>query len=214
MFKNIKAAIFDLDGTLVDSMHVWEQIDNDFLKSKGLEVPSNLKEEITHLSFQQTAEYFKNRFKLNESPEELMEIWHNMAYEHYCNDIKLKDGAYEFLSLLKSKNIKIGLATSNSRPLLTASLKLNNILEFFDSITTTDEVENSKNCPDIYLLSAKRLGVKPEECIVFEYILEAVKGAKLANMKVVAVYDKAAQHQKDSLMRTADKYINKFYDLL
>lgn len=214
MLKNIKAAIFDLDGTLVDSMWVWEQIDIDFLSSKGIEMPKNLKEEINHLSFQQTAHYFKERFSLKESPEELMDIWHNMAYDHYCKDIKLKDGVFEYLSYLKSKNIKIGLATSNSIPLLTAALKSNNIMYFFDEISITNEVSTGKNNPDIYLLSAKKLGVSPEECIVFEDIIEAVNGAKKANMFVVAIYDKCAEHQKESLIAKADKYIMSFNDLL
>ena len=214
MFKNIKAAIFDLDGTLVDSMWIWEQIDTDFLASKGIPVPANLKEEINHLSFQQTAHYFKDRLSLKESTEELMDTWHHMAYHHYCNDVKLKEGALEFLSYLKQQNIKIGLATSNSMPLLTAALESNNILHFFDEISTTNEVSTGKNNPDVYILSAKKLGVSPEECIVFEDIIEAVNGAKKANMKVVAVYDKAAEHQKESLTKLADKYIMSFNELI
>ena len=114
MFENIKGAIFDLDGTLVDSMWVWSQIDIDYLKSKGYEMPENLNSEICHLSFIQTANYFKERFNLSDSIETISNDWHNMAFKHYSENVKLKNGVKQFLDKLKEKNIKIALATSNS----------------------------------------------------------------------------------------------------
>ncbi len=208
-----KAAIFDLDGTLIDSMWIWEKIDHDYLSSKGLAIPSNLKDEINHLSFNQTAHYFKNRFQLTESIEEILKTWNDMAYNHYSNNISLKEGAKELLTYLKTNNIKIALATSNSETLLTVALKSTGIYEYFDVISTTNEVDKGKNFPDIYLLTANKLGVTPNNCVVFEDILEAVKGAKLANMKVCAVYDKYAEYQKEQLSLTADEYINNFKDI-
>lgn len=212
--NTIKAAIFDLDGTLVDSMWVWEQIDIDYLTEKGKTIPKNLKEDINHLSFQQTAEYFKERFQLNDSIEEIMNSWHLMAYEHYSKNIKLKTGALDFLNKLKSLGIKIGLATSNSIQLLEAVLHNNNIYHLFDAITITDEVKKSKDNPDIYLLAAKKLNVNPKDCMVFEDIIAAVEGAKLAGMKVTAIYDKSAEHQKDILLEKCDRYIYDYTDLL
>lgn len=212
--NNIKAVIFDLDGTLVDSMWVWEQIDIDYLSQKGKLVPPDLKEEITHLSFSQTAEYFKKRFELVDSIEDIMNSWHQMAYHHYSKNIKLKSGAFDFLNKLKSLGIKIGLATSNSLPLLEATLHNNNIYHLFDSITITDEVKKSKDNPDIYLLSAKKLGISPPECMVFEDILPAAKGAKLAGMKVTAIYDKHSEDQRDDLINICDNYIYDYTDLL
>lgn len=212
--NNIKAAIFDLDGTLIDSMWVWEQIDIDYLSSRGKSIPKGLKEKINHLSFKQTAEYFKDNFKLVESIEEIMDCWHLMAYEHYSKNVRLKVGALEFLEKLKSLGIKIGLATSNSTPLLEAALHANNIYDLFDAITITDEVKRSKANPDIYLLSAKKLNVSPEDCMVFEDILAAVEGAKLAGMRVTGVFDKSAEHQKNDLLEKCDYYIQDFRDLL
>lgn len=212
--SNIKAAIFDLDGTLVDSMWVWQQIDIDYLSKKGHAVPSNLNDEITHLSFTQTAEYFKNRFSIEESVDEIMNTWNEMAFNHYKNNVKLKNGALEYLKKLKESGIKIGLATSNSMPLLTVTLKNNNAFELFDSITVTDEVKKSKSNPDIYLLAAKKLGVEPKYCMVFEDIIAAVNGAKLAGMKVTGVYDEHAKHQVNDLKNTCDNYIYSYEELL
>ena len=214
MFTDMKAAIFDLDGTLIDSMWVWEQIDKDYLESIGHPVPPNLKDDITHLSLSQTAVYFKKRFNIKDSIDSIISTWSNMAYYQYANNIHLKKGAFEFLSHLKASNIKIGLATSNSIDLLTAVLKNNKIYDFFDTITVSDEVKVGKDNPDIYLLSAKKLGVSPSECIVFEDIPAAVSGAKKANMKVVAICD---EYEKDShplLKEMADRYIYNYFELL
>lgn len=214
MLKNIKGAIFDLDGTLVDSMWVWRQIDEDYLNSKGYSVPEKLNSEICHLSFTQTAHYFKERFNLSDSIDTILDDWNKLAYDHYSNNVKLKEGAKVFLDKLKSNNIKIALATSNSYALLETCLKNNDIYEYFDSITTTDEVSNGKNCPDVYLLAAKKINVRPEECIVFEDILPAINGAKAANMTVVAVHDEHSEGELDEIIKSSDKYINSYFDLI
>lgn len=214
MLNNIKAAIFDLDGTLVDSMWVWSKIDINYLKNKGYAVPENLKRDIEHLSFNQTAIYFKEKFNLNDSIEKIVADWHDMAYYHYSTNVKLKSGVKEFLDYLKSCNVKIGLATSNSTSLLEPCLKNNKIYDYFDSITTTDEVSNGKNSPDVYLLTAQKLGVSPRNCVVFEDILPAAQAAKCAGMKVIAVKDDECLNSKKDFIEYTDKYINSFFDLL
>ncbi len=214
MLNDIKGAIFDLDGTLVDSMWVWTQIDVDYLKMKGYSMPDDLRSEIVHLSFAQTAVYFKEKFNLDDSIEKITQDWHDMAFDHYSNNVKLKLGVKDFLNMLKALKIKIALATSNSIPLLEACLKNNGIYHYFDSITTTDEVSTGKDCPDVYLLAANKLGIHPKDCLVFEDILPAVQGAKAANMKVIAVEDTECLDSKEDLLKYADKYIHSFEELL
>ncbi|WP_066875082.1 HAD family hydrolase [Clostridium mediterraneense] len=217
MLNNIKAAIFDLDGTLVDSMWIWEQIDLDYLTQIGHidDVDfKQLKADINHLSFRGTAEYFKNRFNIKESIDEICDIWHQMAYDNYKNKVHLKEGAKEFLTELKNSGIKIGLATSNSFELLEVCLKANGVYDLFDAVTITGEVERGKNFPDVYLLAADRLGVVPEDCMVFEDIPTAVQGAKKANMQVTAIYDKASANHQDELKKVADNYIMSYKELL
>lgn len=214
MFPNIKAAIFDLDGTLVDSMWVWDKIDKDYFNSINIPMPKNLKEEINHLSFEQTALYFKTKYNLTSSIEDIILNWTNMAIHEYSHEVPLKEGALDYIQYLKKNKIKIGLATSNSYPLLEATLKNNNIYHYFDTITTSSEVNKSKSNPDVYLLAAKKLGISPSSCVVFEDIMEGVLGAKSAGMKTVAVYDKYAIHQKNELINVADLYIENYFELL
>ena len=212
--NRFKAAIFDLDGTLIDSMGIWKVIDEEYLKKYGFDVPENLQEEITHLTIIETAMYFKEKFNIKDDIETIINTWNEMAYHHYSNNIKLKEGVIEFFDYLKNNNIKIALATSNTKILLEATLKNNNIYHYFDSITISEEVGVSKANPDIYLLSAQRLGVEPKDCIVFEDIVQAVRGAKLANMTVYSIYDESSADQKEELMRISDKYINNYLELI
>lgn len=213
MLKNIKGAIFDMDGTLIDSMWIWSKVDEEYLKKRNIDLPENLKEEIEHMSFLEVAQYFKNRFNLPDTLEEIQSEWNSMAIDYYSNDVNLKPGAKEFLSLLKSKGVKIGLATSNYSLLIEIALKKNKVYDFFDSITTTDEVTRGKDFPDVYLLAAERLNLKPEECVVFEDILPAVKGAKSANMLVVGVHDLYSEYQKQDIIDCADMYISQYTEL-
>ena len=212
--KNIEAVIFDLDGTLIDSMGIWAKIDEEYLKKFNIDVPKNLHEDITHLTLTQTANYFKTRFNIEDDEETIIKTWNDMATYHYSNTIQLKDGVIEYLNYLKEKNIKISLATSNSVNLSEATLKKNKIYDYFETITVTEEVKKSKSNPDVYLLSANKMNVKPENCLVFEDAVQAVKGAKLAGMTVYAIYDEVSKDKKEELTKYADLYIENYRELI
>ena len=115
MLTNIDAVIFDLDGTLLDSMQVWKNIDIEFLGEREITPPLDLSRQIEGMSFQETATCFKELFSLPESIDEIQDIWHSMAFDKYKNEVQLKEGAYEFLHILKSRNIKLGIASRPSR---------------------------------------------------------------------------------------------------
>lgn len=213
MLNNIEAAIFDMDGTLVDSMWIWDEIDREYLAKHGIEVPPTLSTDIAHLNFHDVALYFKNTFNLPYNQAEIEGHWNDMAFEAYAKKIKLKPGVKAFLEILKTNNIKIALATSNNKLLLEVCLKANGIYEYFDSITLTSEVDRGKNFPDVYLLSAEKVGAKPENCIVFEDLLTAVKGAKKAGMKVIGVYDEASIDHHNDIKEVADDFILDYHSL-
>lgn len=217
MINNIKAAIFDLDGTLIDSMGIWVQIDIDYIKEIGYNEEVDLialKKAINHLSFNDTAKYFKDRFNIPQSVEEIGQRWNDMAREKYEKEIKLKEGAFEFLTELKKSGVKIGLATSNSYELATASLKANGILDLFETITITNEAPRGKNFPDVYLLAAERLNVEAKDIAVFEDIPTAVEGAKKGGFTVVGVSDSYSSHHKEEMMDKSDLFIESYAELL
>lgn len=209
----VGGVIFDMDGTLIDSMWLWMEIDVEFLGRYGIPYVEGLQQKIEGKSFKETAIYFKEEFKIPETIEYMMDEWNHMAYDKYNNEVFLKEGVYDFLLKLKKENIPIGIATSNSRILVNTVLKRLNVIDFFDAIVTADEVENGKPAPDVYLAGAKALGANPKDCLVFEDILKGVMAGKAAGMKVCAVYDEYAAYV-DEMKDLSDYYIHSFKELL
>lgn len=214
MLQNIKAVIFDVDGTLVDSMWIWKQVDIDFLKRRKTELPLDLQKDIEGLSYTATAEYFKERFRLPETVEEIKEEWREMADDFYNSIIPLKAGVKELLQIIRNNNLKIGIATSNSRELVETMIKKHEIGEYFDSIRTSCEVPRSKPFPDVYLQAAKDLGVMPQDCLVFEDTVAGATAAKAAGMRVIAIYDQISAESRVHLEQLAELYIMDFHEFI
>lgn len=214
LFDNIKAIIFDMDGTLVDSMWIWKQIDIDFFKMFDFDFPGDMQKEIEGMSFYQTAVYFKERYNFPITVEEMIDIWNEMAHEKYANEVFLKPGAKEFLEYCKSHNIKLGIATSNSRFLFDAVREHLKLDEYFDCMLTGTEITNGKPAPDVYLTVAGRLQINPEDCLVFEDIIPGIMAGHNANMKVVAIADLYSANDEEQKSEMADYFINDYYDVL
>jgi HAD superfamily hydrolase (TIGR01509 family) len=210
----MKAAIFDLDGTLIDSMGVWDDIACNFLKGRGIPVPDGIGYKLKNMSFQESAQYYIDTFALPETWEELIGIWNELAYQAYAENINLKDGAFAYLTKLAKNGIQIGLATATDRKLAVACLRRHGILSFFQAIVTLGEVGKGKEEPDIFLQVAGKLEVSPSGCVVFEDSLHAVKGAKKAGMKVWVIYDRFSECERPQLEALADRYLLGFQELL
>lgn len=213
MLQDIKAVIFDLDGSLVDSMWIWRDIDIAYLGRFGIELPEELQTEIEGKSFSETAVYFKERFQIPDSLEQMKEEWNKMAWDKYMYEVMLKPGADVFLEYCIKKGIKLGIATSNSRQLVEAVADARGFGKNFDCIMTACEVEKGKPSPDIYLAVADKLGVDPANCLVFEDITPGIMAGKNAGMRVCAVEDDYSMHQMEEKKVLADFYIKDYYEI-
>lgn len=213
MLENIKAVLFDLDGTLVDSMWVWNDIDIEYLARFGLSLPDDLQKAIEGMSFTETAIYVKERFSLPDSIEKMKEDWNAMAFDKYVNEVPLKRGVPEFLSICSQKGIKLGIATSNSRQLVDAIIASHGLTRHFDGIVTGCEVNRGKPWPDVYLETARKCGIFPEHCLVFEDIIPGIQAGKNAGMKVCAVADVYSACQEQEKRKLADYYIEDFTEI-
>ncbi len=215
MLNEIDGVIFDLDGTLVDSMWIWSKIDLDFIEERGLQMtPAELMEAVAHFSFMETAQYFKTRFALPETIEEIAGIWNRQAEIHYTTNVFLKNGVREFLLSLKAQGIKMGVASSNSRHLVQSCLDSLAISHYFHTVVTTDESGAvSKSQPDVYLLAARRMAVEPDRTLVFEDVFSAMQGAKGAGMRVIGIKDKHTQLSDDSVLEICEAYLEDFTTL-
>lgn len=214
MLKGKKAAIFDLDGTLVDSMWMWKAIDIEFLGRFGYGCPDDLQRAIEGMSFSETAVYFKERFSLPMELDEIKDIWVKMSIDKYRYEVPLKPGAEAFLKELRGRGFKLGIATSNGRDMVDAVLGSLKVEPYFDVVTTACEVAAGKPAPDIYLKVSESLNVNPRQCLVFEDIPAGILAGKRAGMTVCAVEDEFSLDLTREKQSMADYYIKDYEELL
>ncbi len=214
MIKGIEAILFDLDGSLVDSMWIWRDIDVEYLGRFGIELPDGLQREIEGMSFSETACYFKKRFQIPDEIEKMKSDWNQMAWDKYTHEVPLKKGAGEFVEYCYKHGIKLGIATSNSRELVENVIGVLGISEYFTCIVTGCDVEHGKPAPDVYLEAARQCHVAPDKCLVFEDIVPGIMAGKAAGMKVCAVEDAYSAEQTEEKIRMADYYIKDYEEVV
>lgn len=200
-------AIFDLDGTLLDSLHVWEDIDVRFLEKYGHRATPDYTREVTMLGFRKAAEYTVERYALSASPEEVIREWNEMSEEAYARTIQLKPGAREYLLSLRDHGVRLGIATALDPSRVRDVLVNNSVYDLFSSQTTLHEVSRGKGFPDIYLLEAQKLGIPPDQITVYEDLLLGVRGAKAGGFTVCGVYDSYTGEDWQEIVRLADRII-------
>lgn len=205
------AAVFDLDGTLLDSTWVWRQVDEAFFARRGIRTPEDYARAIQGMSFRETAEYTVRRFDLPETAEAVSAEWMRMTAEAYARRVQLKPGALSYLRGLKRAGVRLAVATANRRELFVPALSRCGALELFDAVCTSAEVGDcGKGDGALFRLAAARLGVAPADCAVFEDTLEGVAGAKGAGMRAYAVRDAGNRHNAAAIAALADGTIDDF----
>lgn len=214
MLTGKKAVIFDMDGSLVDSMWIWTEVDKIFMEKYHLTMPENFYKDIEGMSFTETAQYFLDTFpNLPCTLEDVKQQWQEMTMELYQTKVTLKPGAGEFLERMKEAGIRLGIATSNARALAEAALEALHVRRYFDVIKTSCEVAKGKPAPDVYLKAAEELHVKPEECLVFEDVPSGILAGKNAGMTVCAVDDLFSRPYEAEKRALADYYIRDYKEV-
>lgn len=205
--KDFKGHIFDLDGTLTRSNHVWSKIDEEFLGKRGIKVPEDYFKQVSAMNFEQAAVYTNDRFSLGENIQDIMKEWFDMAVYEYTNVIELCGNAGEYVRKLKEQGRKIALATASTEELYKPVLKRNGILECFDCFVSTEQVKRGKGFPDVYELAAEKLGLDAKACVVYEDIVEGIKGAKAGGFFAVACLNDYYSHDWDEMREIADETV-------
>ena len=209
---NILGAIFDLDGTLLDSMRLWADIDAQFLGERGIPVTESYTQAVKNMNFSSAAAYTKARYNLPESEEQIKAIWRQMCAKSYACDVSLKEGAAQYLQKLKQNGVKLCIATVLEQKIYRPALTRCGIADLFDCAVEVSEVGKGKEYPDIYIEAARRMGLHPSQCAVYEDILIAVRSAKAAGCIAVGVYDPSSASDRPAIEKTADYYIRSFCD--
>ena len=185
----IKGIIFDLDGTLLNSLDVWEKVDALFLKKRGIEVTKDYSEALLHMRFSEAAVYTIERYHLNETVDEVMAEWMNLAKEMYLNEVTLKEGVYTFIHSLKEKRYPLAILTSCHQELFEPCLIKSGIFDCFDVIVESNRVNLSKAQPEIYQLTLNKLGLDASECVFFDDVYSSLKIAHDLGIHIVAMND-------------------------
>ena len=212
-WKSIRAAVFDLDGTLIDSARIWQEVDEIFFARRGMAVPPGYAEEIAHLGFAESAALTVRRYLPSERAEEVIEEWRALSLSRYRAEAGaryFKPGAIRLVSRMREAGLRLCVATASLPEFFRPILRAGGIESLFDDVVTVADAGKNKSFPDIFLLSANKLRLAPERCVAFEDSLAALRAAKRAGMRTVAVYDKASEGQRETLEAEADAFVYGF----
>lgn len=208
----IKGAIFDVDGVLLNSMPVWENLGELYLKRQGIEAERGLGQTLFTMSLEEAADYMIANYRLEKTPEQIIEGLNREVKDFYENKVPLKEGARQYLSDLKERGIPMVIATSGDRKNAEAALRRLKVLSYFDAFFTCSEIGSGKSQPDIYHAAALQLDLDPGEIWLFEDALHAIRTAAGAGFKTAAVYDKSNDRDLAQIWKTADVYLPEFAD--
>ena len=207
----IKGAIFDLDGTLLDSMFIWDTIGEEYLRSLGKEPHEDLKETFMTLTLEEAAVYYREHYRVTLSVKEIVDGVNSMVEQTYRTKVTLKPGIAEYLAWLKENGVRMCVATVTDRYLVEETLERLGVRHYFSEIFTCAEVGFGKDKPVIYQKALEHLETEKRDTYVFEDMLFALNTAKTDGFPTVGVYDRHEVHQ-DELKELADYYIFDFTD--
>ena len=205
----IKCAIFDFDGTLFDSMFIWESVGEIYLRSLGKEPKPTLRENVRALSLYQSACYFRKEYDLPLSEEQIMSGINKTIEHFYINEVMPKPYVTEFLDEMKQKGIPMCIATASDRYQIEAALSRCGMSHYFDAIFTCSEVGYGKDEPVIFRKAMEYFSSDRSSSIIFEDALHAIKTAKNDGFTVVSVFDNSEKRQ-DEIRAISDCYIRDF----
>lgn len=203
----IKGAIFDVDGTILDSMGIWDEAGIRYLRSKGIEAPKNLGDILFAMTITEAAVYLKETFALKERTDDIEQGILDTVKDYYYEEAPLKNNVAEVLELLERNQIPMAVASSSEKAHIEAAFQRLGILPYFQAIYTCGEVGEGKESPLIFEKACEALGRKPEETYVFEDALHAIHTAKKAGFQTVGIYDRYSEKDQKEIQKTADVYI-------
>ena len=209
-----QAAIFDMDGTLLESMGVWKDITTQFLNRRSIELTDADVRKFRDMTLEESLPLIVKMHNLTDTVEDVFAEFSALAADAYMNSIPMKPFAKEYIEKLHAAGVKIAIATSGYDKLCRGALTRLGVMDKIDAVALSSEVGVNKSNPDVYLLAARRLGAEPKDCMVFEDILIGIQGAKKAGMQTTAVADFSNADEWEQLKNAADRSIESWKELL
>lgn len=210
----LQSAIFDMDGTLLDSMHIWNDLGPNLLRSMGIEPAPDLADRVMVLTLREGAQLCKEEYGLSLPVDEIIQQIEDQVRDFYERQVQAKPGVQKFLSLLKMEGVWMYVATNTDRHLAEAALRHAGIDQYFRGILTCSEIGVGKNdSPEIYERAMTRLRSTKKDTVIFEDALHAIRTAKKAGFRVCGVYDPSAEADQAEIRRLSDYYIRSFEEM-
>lgn len=206
---NIKSAIFDMDGTLTDSMHVWRNLGNLYLESKGIVPEPELQEKVLTLTMMEAAEYMKQRYGLQGEPEQIVKEVYQLIEGFYRTEVQEKPGVRRILEELQQEGIPMCVASATDTYLVEYALAHTGLRSYFQKIYCCREVGEGKTTDKIYQVARESLGTSVEETWIFEDALYAARTAKRSGFPLVAIFDTTEEGQEE-LREIANIYLESY----
>ena len=211
----LQSAIFDMDGTLLDSMPIWDEIGPRTLRAQGIEPEPGLHDKLKVMTFREGAQYCKDTYQLPQTVEQVMDMTKAQVKDFYNHQVEAKPGLKKFLSLLKMEGVWMYVATATHRRLTEKALKTAGIDHYFRGIVTSADAGNHKSeSADIYEMAMRRLQSNKRDTVVFEDALHAIRTAKAAGFRVAGVYEATAEQDQPEIQRLCDYYIRSYEELV
>lgn len=210
----MKGVIFDSDGVLLDSMKIWGELAIGFLAKRGITAEDGLRETVFPMSIMEAVLYLKKQYNLPESPEEIIKEVQIVLFDFYHNRVTLKDGVMDLLIKISEKNIPIVVLTSSPRGLVEKAFERLGVTPYLTNALYTDEIGESKHTQTPYLKAVEVFGAKPEECLVIEDSLFALKNASEAGCKTIGVFDAEGESNQEGLKECADYYVKSMREIV
>lgn len=207
IIKDKKGLIFDVDGTLLDSMPMWKQLDIEYLSRLGLDPEPDFQNKVKMMTMLDAAKYINNYFGLDKEPEIIAKEIQDIAYSYYENELLIKPGAFELLAELKKRGYKMVVGTANEYDMCKSALVRNNVMDFFEDLVTCSMVGCSKERPDVYLLACEKMGLSMEDCVIFEDSYFAINTATKAGFSVIGVYDDTEEENWENICKVTDSQV-------
>lgn len=208
--ENIKLFLFDLDGTILDSLKIWNDIDLLFFKNHNLIMGEDYHIAIAPLTLEETATYTKNTYKLDIDEEQIMKEWSDLAIKEYAENVNLKKGVKKFLDYLKNKNVHLAIATSCNEEMFKPCLERYGIVSYFEHFYTSQNLKINKSNTNFFKEILNEYKIEPDQILFFEDSLASMKCAKSLGFNVVAVMDKKWEKQKEEIIASSDDQIEDF----